>query len=353
MYNLAAASQKLSICLRCQFRLTSCKKLDPIHQARQSRLLKARHLSSGRRLQQEQLAFSLDDNTEYPASIPVSFDRYVGQDRIIFKPKADGHKWRRLRLGEQTVTLDMNVLGQPAQIRILPDRPKFRQDYPLVGSQHLEPIDSTSPEELLRSMTEDLGTLDPAHINKNIEEFRREITSNSILGSAPTLAQCREIARDLHDGFTTSQLEVYLKERIKNISEHETTNYDDLEERFRSTLCTRSPWFSGLSSFPEEAMLRLDHRVTVKKKDDFLIGFDPPDGRTKQTEKQRVVERILRQAWRIRCKEEKAMEGELDMRLQAEHLRLLLNHSESSNIIDLYGANSARDGSFQATIGTV
>ncbi|MCJ1377926.1 hypothetical protein MMC17_001022 [Xylographa soralifera] len=278
------------------------------------------------RLQQEELAVSYDEIPTYSTNIPVSLDRYVGQDRIIFKPRADGRKWRRLRLGEQTVTLDMNVLGQPAQIRILPDRPKYREEYPLVYGQQLAPTGSTSPEELLRTMAEEIGVLDPAVINDSIEGLHRQFIANYVFGNAPTLAQCREVAQELHDGFTTSQLEAYLKAQIKKTSDLGTINYDDLEERFRSKLCMRSAWFSGLSNFPEEALLRLNPGIAVKKSDEFLVGFDPPEGKTKQTEKQRVVERILRQAWKIRCKEEKAMEGELDIRLQVEHLRLLLNH---------------------------
>ncbi|MCJ1419164.1 hypothetical protein MMC32_005517 [Xylographa parallela] len=220
----------------------------------------------------------------------------------------------------------MNVLGQPAQIRILPDRPKFREEYPLVDGQQLASTDSTSPEELLRTMAEEIGALDPAVINDSIEGIQRQFIANWFLDNAPTLSQCRELAQELHDGFTTSQLEAYLKARTKNNPELETTNYDDLEDRFRSKLCMRSAWFSGLSNFPEEAVLRLNPGIAVKRQDEFLIGFDLPEGKTRQTEKQRVVERILRQAWKIRCKEEKAMEGELDIRLQVEHLRLLLNH---------------------------
>ena len=329
MYSLAAASKELSICLRCQLRLTSHRKVDP-RQARHSRFPPARPIHSGTRLQREQLAVAYDELPTQSTNIPVSIDRYVGQDRIIFNPKADGRRWRRLRLGEQTVTLDMNVLGQPAQIRILPDRPSYREQYPLVDGQPPGPTDSTSPEELLRTMAEEIGTLDPASINDSIEGLHRQYIARLFSGSTPTLAQCRKVAQELHDGFTTSQLEAYLKARMNNTSELGTTNYDDLEERYRSKLCTRSAWFSGLSNFPEEAVLRLNPGIAVKRQDEFLIGFDPPKGKTKQTEKQRMVERVLRQAWKIRCKEEKAMEGELDIRLQVEHLRLLLNHSKFS-----------------------
>ncbi|MCJ1398171.1 hypothetical protein MMC11_001368 [Xylographa trunciseda] len=222
----------------------------------------------------------------------------------------------------------MNVLGQPAQIRILPDRPRLQEKYPVVENPQLDPRDSTSPEEILRTMMEEQEALDPADINDHIEGFHRQFTAKGILGNAPTLAQCREVAQELHDGFTTSQLENYLKSWKENGVELRTANYDDMEERFRSKLCTRSAWFTGLSKFPEEAILRLDPGISAKKKDKFLLGFDPPEGKIKQTDKQQVMERILRQAWKIRCKEEKAMEGELDILLQAEHLRLLLLHSK-------------------------
>ncbi|MCJ1284196.1 hypothetical protein MMC26_003527 [Xylographa opegraphella] len=325
MYSLAAASKELSICLRCQLRLASRRTIDP-RPARHPRFPQARVVHSGHRLRQEELADSYEETSAYFTDIPQSFDRYVGQDRVIFKPRARGRKWRRLRLGEQTVTLDMNVLGKPAQIRILPDRPKYREDYPLVDDPQGVPTDSTSPEELLRTMAEEDGALVPAVINDSIQGIYRKFAADWILGNTPTLARCREVAQELHDGFTAPQLLAYLKARTKNTSGLGTTNYDDLEERFLSKLCTRSAWFSGLSNFPEEAVLRLNPGIAVKRQDEFLIGFEPSRGKAKQTEKQRVIERILREAWKVRCKEEKAMEGELDIRLQAEHLRLLLNH---------------------------
>ncbi|MCJ1474951.1 hypothetical protein MMC13_003611 [Lambiella insularis] len=275
---------------------------------------------------QEQVINSNGDYYADSANVPLTFDRYTGQDRIIFKPKAVGRKWRRLRLGEQMVTLDMNALGQPAQIRILPDRPKLREEYPLIYGQTVNLINDTSPEELLRTIADESLALDPTVINQSIEDLRSRFEADTGSGDTPTLAQCRGLAQDLHDGFTTFQLEAYLKQKSTKPLSNGTPNYDDLEERFHSKLCTRSAWFSGTSRFPEEAILRLDPGVGVKRQDDFLLGSTPPEGRLKQSEKQRIIERILRHAWRLRCKEEKALVGELDMRLQAEHMSLLLNH---------------------------
>lgn len=328
MFSLGSTFQELSICLKCQLRLASRRSVNPPVQSHPSRLPRFRHITSARVLRQEQIAISHGDS--YPGFITASprFDRFVGQDRIIFKPKAVGKKWRRLRLGEQTVTLDVNALGQPARIRILQDRPILREYYPLVDSQQADSTDDTTPEELLRTIADESLVLDPAVINEHIEGLRGRLEVITGLGETPTLAQCREIAQDLHDGFTIPQLEAYLKQKITIPLSVGTIDYDDVEDRFYSKICTRSAWFSGLSNFPEEAILRLDPGIAVKRQDDYVIGFPPSEGKAKQSEKQRVVERILRHAWKLRCKEEKALEGELDMRLRAEHMNLLLSHSE-------------------------
>ncbi|MCJ1248586.1 hypothetical protein MMC30_005804 [Trapelia coarctata] len=219
----------------------------------------------------------------------------------------------------------MSSLGQPAKIRILPDR-KAQPRTTLAWDEYVAPS-NVSPEDLLRTVAAEGEALDPRTVDNNIEELRRYF----LLGvggiiQAPTLARCQEVAQELDHGFTKKQLRRYLEQQSPIADVVGTKDYDCLEARYHSRVCTRSAWFSGVSTFPEEALLRLDPGVGVRRRHAFITGLPPPAGKERQTEKQVLIERILRQAWKVRCKEEKAMEGELDIRLQTEHLKLLLNH---------------------------
>jgi hypothetical protein len=221
----------------------------------------------------------------------------------------------------------MNVLGQPAQIRILPDRTALplQSTKPKVEGPDESVI--TNPEDFLRGIAAEAEAIDPAVVNQNIENLRTSILYSEDTMGSPTLSQCRKLAQMLFEGFTKPQLAAYLKEHRADENTMSTADYDNLEIRFHSRLCSRSAWFSGSSAFPEEAIPRLDPSIAVKKQQDFILGLEPPEGKEVQTEKQRLVERLLRDAWRLRCKEEKALEGEVDLRMRPEHLKLLLNHS--------------------------
>lgn len=265
------------------------------------------------------------------------FDKRVENDMIVFKPKSKGYDFRHFRLGQETVALNMDVLGQPAKIRILPDRKVTQHRATSTANGYFDNSSSVTPEDLMRTIAADKEAVDPATVNNNIEELRRYF----LLGvggiiQSPSLARCREAAQELDHGFTKDQLRDYLEQQSSVADLVGTRDYDCLEARYHSGICTRSAWFSGLSTFPEEAVLRLDPGVGLRRQHAFIIGLPPPQGKEKQTEKQVLIERVLRQAWKVRCKEEKALEGELDIRLQAESLRLLLNHSEYHKVCILH-----------------
>ena len=325
MYSLAIVRQELSLCWRCQYRLLNRDFLNKSFRLRITKLPLSRSIASQQPPYREKRALHDHDFNGSISDATSIFDRYRGDNTITFKPKAVGPKWRRVRLGDQTIPLDMTVLGQPAQIRILQERFMTGKDIHVDAGppKHSE---NTTSEDLMRTMAAEVATIDLSAAKQNIEEFRTSFLDRSGIVDSPSLSECAETAQALHAGFTTSQLTEYLKQECSVLDVVGTTSYDHLEARFHSKLCTRSAWFSGTSNFPEEAIARLDPGVAVKRQHAFLIGLPPPQGHEKQTEKQQMVERVLRQAWRIRCKEEKVLEGELDMRVQAEHLRLLLNH---------------------------
>jgi len=336
MSSLAQLPQELLICLRYQPRHLSH---NAFHRPRTQLppSLSPRCLTTGRVLRLEPSTLFGGGSHVYLGDAIPSFglERRAEDDtddRIVFKPKYKGYNFRRFRLGQEIVSLNMNSLGQPAKIRILADR-KALPHTTATAIEYADLNSSVSPEDLMRSFASDKEALDPATVNNNIEELRRYF----LLGvggiiQSPTLARCREVAQELDQGFTKDQLRYYLRQQSPITDVVGTKDYDCLEARYHSGICTRSAWFSGASNFPEEAILRLDPGVGVRRQHAFIMGLPPPPGKKRQTEKQVLIENMLRQTWKVRCKEEKALEGELDIRLQAEHLKLLLSHSEYQSV---------------------
>ena len=316
MFSFISTTQDASTCLRYQLQLAGRRRVSPNQRTLQYppwRLYLSSTVGRQQTHHQSVEEFPVNDHLHAFFS-PLETSRKP--DQIVF---------RRLRLGQQIVPLGVDTLGQPAHIRILREREDLeRADVHSPPAKEESLDQGLSPDELLSAISAEAEAKDDDP-SKNIEELRRAFTYNSGIVDTPTAVQCHEVAQELHDGFTIQQLEQYLK----NTKSDTATDHRDLERRFENTLFTRSAWFTGVSDFPQHAMLRLYPGESIRKRERYIIGINPVQ-ESKQSRKQRIVEDVLRKSWRIRCKEEKLREGEIDIRLGPEHLTLLLNHSESS-----------------------
>ena len=234
------------------------------------------------------------------------------------------------------MTLGVDALGKPAQIRIVRDildhekRPfTYREDDPFIAQDNgpfpAEQVDAHKPvdsADLLQTIAAETGIIDESSVSVNIEQLQRNLLKSGDVADAPTLAECQKVAQQLHDGFTTSQLESYLT-KTKRMWAKDVL---DLTESYSTKSFARSRWFAGTSAFPYDALKRLDPVAHEMEKN--IIGLVPDMGKTKQTVKQHLIERILRYSWKVITLEERQSDGEVDIRLQQDRLSLLLNHSE-------------------------
>lgn len=236
--------------------------------------------------------------------------------------------YRRFQLGSHTVTLGVDALGEPAQVRILRDLPtKNWKEVPRNFSLSDEQDDveaALSSKEILSSMDAEANPVDYQKVKENIEKVRMfPLDGNP--SRELTYAEYQSLAKRLHDGFTTKQLEGYLAKPVSQVA----TKYDDLEGYLEDDLCVRSCWLSSVSTFPQDALLRMKVRSAgTARHSQVGNNFNQSADNAKPSHKRRLVEKILRHSWRLRTIEEKALDGEIDIRLDGQHLKLFVNHSE-------------------------
>ena len=331
MYVLAPWIESISICLRCQWRLLERRKL-PLRRTSSPTLLQQRRYAAGpstvlsrkkdveyNQKDDEFLGESFDESQSYRFGPPN--DRKTDRDIII----------KHLNLAQRRIPLGINSLGEPAQIRVLRDKPEKRKRAQDAAVKPVEDVDQNlAVEELLEmnSSNESFSSMNEAF--ENLDNIREASFGSKKINVTPNASQCLQVGQQIHDGFTTPQLRAYFVSFDQSKSS-QPPKLDDLDTIYKTVPFKRSRWFQGASEFPEMAVERLGSRFKARPKDNVLIGPRnvTQDGSVKQTKKQALVEKILRDCWSIRTAEEKQSNGEVDVQIRSEHLQLLLKHSTS------------------------
>jgi hypothetical protein len=238
-----------------------------------------------------------------------------------------GH--RKLRnLRNREVTLGVDALGEPAQIRIVGDRPEFSKRKTTRAGETREENSETSPESLRRSIAAEESEQDPESVQKNIESVRTNcLIAKDRNGGELSTVDCAITAKHLLGGFTKQQLNSYCQ--APRASE---ASPDDFEAYQELPVLKHSRWFAGTSEFPKTAQRRL-HRLQER----FLIDPNklagPYNDHEVATQKRMIVEKIMRTLWKIRPSEEKRL-GELDIRVDSAVLQVLLKNCKSCSLVE-------------------
>lgn len=317
------------MCLRCQYAAAIGKKPLLRHRLILAepvvRSFQARHLTVRHQLRQAH-AESYADYNDTRTFLPQDSKLGSGFYRTTFEERRAGI--RRLR-GDST-KLDVQALGQPAEILVLREWHVKKWSYghlsqaeeALVNEPELE--ESLSPSEILDTIAAERGIIDSEGVCQNIQSLKE--TWLSKLGGTqnlPTDAQYNGLAKALRDGFTVAQLETYIASTKLSVRPQPGS----FHRRYSAGDCLLYPWIPGSTPFPAGALSRLKSLdpTTVKYQAGLVPGAANED--LNLTRKQAVVSTILRRAWSLRTKEELQSIGELDMQIQPLHLDLLLNHS--------------------------
>ncbi|KAF4161369.1 hypothetical protein CNMCM6936_006132 [Aspergillus lentulus] len=226
------------------------------------------------------------------------------------RPRARWANQKELPRG-QKVTLDVESLGKPGEIVVVPHRTRRRQNS--------EVKRDTSDKSALPFMLEDIEikdvVLESATINESIQSFREPHCAHDKLSAN----DWEDLRNRLQSSFTFQQLSDYIQE-----AKQEALVQKDGEPQ--SEHLSTAVWRPGTSMFLETGPVSrgsFADRVAVTQ---ALKG------------KQLLAERILRDCWQLGVAGEV---GQIDIRLPAYSLSLLLN-SEHFSFEELASLHDAK-----------
>ena len=346
MFKLAPLTQEVSVCLRCQLRLSLRKvSRQDIPKRLSTTPQQPRAFAPGRKLGQEQAILSDDSLLDEELIAPIRKHDPFGhklEGRSVPR-RVPGHTGvRHLPRGHKD-TLTFNALGEPAEVLVLNDGRvaiEGRSDSVEVRSKRAakdREINVLSSSDMLDEIDAERGLADIDQVFENIDGVKNSWIATS--KSDPPVfsaAEHAEIASQLSRGFTTKQLALYLDRADVDKPKDPL----DLRYEFSSNIYSRSAWAPGTPS-PQQSRApkivksgkdsKMRKNLTYKKMDRQL------------SVKSMLIERILRQCWQFNVRQDESTEGELEIRLHATHLDLIMNHSRLIHSVIIYQTRANHD----------
>ena len=324
MFKLITAAQDISICLRCQYRLSFRQEARPGPRRPPGYPQQLRHFNARASLQQQ------------PSS---THDVYLGRAPVRYS-----NEELYPGVGQPTKdSLGFNVLGEPAEVLILRDKTKrFQLDSSLAKVRASGPDKNPAPgsisfPEMIEKMDAERaerGIIDTDQACKNIENVRASWaaeTNCSITGDTYNTLVAR-----LHVGFTRLQLAAYLdRAGVDRAGEDKVASIFNLDLGLYSSTYARSSWQPlEVTALQKSGAPRLG-----KNKKEVLVK-QSGQGLTKDA----LVKKIITQCWNIKTSLQDSSLGELYIRLRKLHLDLILNHSKQQENQRLRSSNADHAG---------
>lgn len=303
MFPTTAIAHNLSICLRCQYRLSVQRtqqkrpRLPLVHLV--SRLLTSRASIYQHILQPKDLALS-DEHVTEGQSKDWLFDKY--------------HK----------AFLDINALGKRGEVLVMADDlTKEEKDDAFEKKEAVNSSVAMDASQIIDKIDGETGMVGSERVAENLENIRLIWTQDQ--SKAPTVSEFEELAKSLYDGFTKRQLLHYF------LSLRDQDSQSELLGAFGTDLYKRSQWTPGSTHFPGDALKRLnDLKAEIQAKKGSNKVLKPfLKYRMIRENKHIIVDRILRQRWHLRTQEDLKTSGELDIWLSRDHLKVLLIHRKN------------------------
>jgi len=322
MFKLPPVAQDLSICLRCQHRLSlqrGARRPGSQHPTRSPQHV--RRFASGRSLREEQVLF--DDIATYDSTIGPPITKYKPEDR-----PHRYHGQRRL-YPQRKDSLGIDVLGEPAEVLVLRDRQDLENHNagviwnPSRGPDSSLTAEAFSSLAMLGEIEGERGLVDTDQVCENIENLKAVWEANSKNKSGVvTGADYTTLTSQLLNGFTVKQLAAYLQRTRR--SAHVDPMY--LRVEYSGKLYARSNWRPGTTSMEQVKAPKLMKSVKDGGPQEEAAHEKPENNRL---HKPTLVNKILSHRWQVKPKHDEDTVGELNIRLQWMHLNLIMNHSKA------------------------
>ena len=325
MFKTGIFTQRISVCLRCQYRLAWRQKLRLRSKATYlQKHQQHRRFTLGRYLHQQEASASLGPD-----------DDIISKSIITYEPSNGAYK--RNPQGRNNFTssksdLGFDALGKPAEILIIREREKSDHDTPrrspISSSTHEPRHETISPREILAEIDAERGIVDIVQACENIDDVKTIFQTDPKLpwesvGSIVSTQEYEEATTKLRKGFTVAQLAAYFRKNV----DRRPVGPLDLHHSFSSTLYARSSWEPGTTDLWQ---IRAPGLKNVRKE---VGGFRGSYKLKKQ--KSAVISDIMTHCWRVRPADEASSQGEMDIRLQPAHMALIVNHSTQIDVTHL------------------
>lgn len=310
MFPTTAIAHNVSICLRCQYRLSvqqrTQQKRPRLPLVRLvSRLLTSRasiyqHILQPKDLTLSDVHVTEDQPKSWFAPRPEIFDKY--------------HK----------AILNIDALGKRGEVLVMADDlTKEEKDNAFEKKEAVKSSVAMDASQIIDKIDGETGMVGSERVAENLENIRLIWTQDR--SKAPTVSEFEELAKSLHDGFTKRQLLHYF------LSLHHQDSQLELLGAFGTDLYKRSQWTPGSTHFPGDALKRLnDLKAEIQAKKGSNKVLKPfLKYRMISKNKHAIVDRILRQRWHLRTQEDLKVSGELDIWLSRDHLKVLLIHRKN------------------------
>lgn len=318
MFPFLPTAQDVSICLRCQYRLAArrSRRRKPFDGAQD--LFLRRFIALGQNAAQERV--QTDDTV-------IHKSHETPRERVARPSKSGPISWRQANLHNKD-PLGFDALGEPVEIITMQNelQQALMKRQETTYGKAITFDNPASSDELLASIDAERTNISSDLVRENIENLKDTwVSSLRDRFDPPTPSEVEDLTRKLRDSFTGDQLLNYF---------HDASSSDSLEidYDFSSELYKWSAWTPGTTPFPASALSRL-RSLKGMSKDPYTTsqGQFSANRTRRRPVKQIVIGKIMRQLWHIQTEQEKDSLGELDVWIQAEHLDLILNHSERAS----------------------
>ncbi|KAL8933154.1 MAG: hypothetical protein Q9216_006501 [Gyalolechia sp. 2 TL-2023] len=346
MSNIIHSLTEARVCLRCRLRLISVI-TQPCTVRLRPTVLQSRSFSfQPKRTQEHGHIDNSFANEQNPLDNPFNFpsDSSYEKDDIKLPSDADfqrhptdggGIYMRRARLYSRRA-LGITTLGKPSEVLRLQDAApqSSEKKWWLMQPQSdgsPNPEEPLTSSDILERVASERGLVSPSRAKGNINRLKQEWLS--VLKQPdhpPSESDCHELGKRMYRGFTLKQLLGYINETSIAVS----TDLTDLNTPFRSALLTRSEWEAGVTPFPGKTAKRLqtlsleprNNQESGRRKTYSIYTLIQENQGSKAPIKFLLVNKIMRQCWNIRPKEELESIGEVDVQIPEAYLELINSH---------------------------
>ena len=324
-----AHSLELSVCLRCQ-----CRQLIGQAWGRSRNQRRFPRIDSPRFSSSQHAVEEADD-----------FESYSEESKYSLIKKWDPYNGRLKRKPQYTKTpLGVTSLGDPAEALVLQ---KFQKDHVDQGLLRSGSSETTLPEQAdsgFASLLDEIRSerLEPekndsyANINALRDAYLRmpEGRERAMEGSSSALFKA------LFRGFEKNHLVDYILRSKPPAQNKDSLNID---RPYASIFFSRSPWkpttaYQMPTTAPEIADKPLAEYQTI-----------PSEAKLLQMSKKSLVLSVMQICWNLHPKQQHLLPGQLTLRVQLNHLNLILSHNQDplTKISELHHARfqvSQEDG---------